>query len=111
MGCIFCKIAGKEIPSNKVYEDDLVLAFDDVQPLAPVHTIVIPKKHFTGINDLDDREIWFAMLKAAREVARIKGVDQAGYRLVINSGEHGTQIVKRLHLHVLGGRQLESSLG
>lgn len=111
MGCIFCKIAGKEIPSNKVYEDDLVLAFDEVQPLAPVHTIVIPKKHFTGINDLDDREIWFAMLKAAREVARIKGVDQAGYRLVINSGEHGTQIVKHLHLHVLGGRQLESSLG
>ena len=111
MGCIFCKIAGKEIPSNKVYEDDLVLAFDDVQPLAPVHTIVIPKKHFTGINDLDDREIWFAMLKAAREVARIKGVDQAGYRLVINSGEHGAQIVKHLHLHVLGGRQLESSLG
>ncbi len=111
MGCIFCKIVNNEVPSNKVYEDDLVLAFDDVQPLAPVHTIVIPKKHYSGINDLDDREIWFAMLRAAQEVAKRKGVDQSGYRLVINSGEHGTQIVKHLHLHILGGRQLESSLG
>ncbi|HPW68851.1 MAG: histidine triad nucleotide-binding protein [Desulfomonilia bacterium] len=111
MGCIFCKIAGNEVPSNKVYEDDLVLAFDDVQPLAPVHAIVIPKKHYQGINDLDDKEIWFAMLRAAQEVAKRKGVEKSGYRLVINSGEHGTQIVRHLHLHVLGGRQLESGLG
>jgi histidine triad (HIT) family protein len=111
MGCIFCKIAAGEIPSNKVYENDQVLAFDDVQPLAPVHTIVIPKKHYGTVNDLDDREIWFAMLAAAQEAARIKGIDQTGYRLVINCGEHGTQVVKHLHLHVLGGRQLESSMG
>jgi histidine triad (HIT) family protein len=76
-----------------------------------VHTIIIPKKHYLGINDLDDKEIWFAMLKAAQEVAKRKGVDKSGYRLVINSGEHGTQVVKHLHLHVLGGRQLESGLG
>lgn len=111
MGCIFCKIAAGEVPSNKVYESDLVLAFDDIQPLAPVHTILIPKKHYANINELDDREIWFAMLAAAQETARIKGVDQSGYRLVINCGEHGTQVVKHLHLHVLGGRQSESSMG
>ena len=111
MGCIFCKIVNNEVPSNRVYEDDLVVAFDDIQPLAPVHTIVIPRKHYAGINDLNDKEIWFSMLRVAQEVARIKGIDRSGYRLVINSGEHGTQIVKHLHLHVMGGRQLTSDMG
>jgi histidine triad (HIT) family protein len=111
MGCIFCKIVNNEIPSNKVYENDLALAFDDIQPLAPVHTIIVPKKHYETINDLDDRDVWFSMLKAAQEAAKIKGIKQSGYRLVINCGEHGTQIVRHLHLHVLGGRQLTSEMG
>lgn len=111
MGCIFCKIVNGEVPSSKVYEDDLVLAFDDIQPLAPVHVVVVPKKHIPDINELIDKEIWFAMLHAAQEAAKIKGVDQSGYRLAINCGKDGTQIIWHLHLHVMGGRQLESKMG
>jgi len=111
MGCIFCKIVNKEVPSSKVYEDDLVLAFDDIQPQAPVHVVIVPKKHIASLNDIDDREIWFAMLKAAQEAAKIKGIDQSGYRLVVNCGKDGTQIIWHLHLHIMGGRQLESKMG
>ncbi|MRR14582.1 histidine triad nucleotide-binding protein [archaeon] len=111
MGCIFCKIVNNEIPASKVFEDELVVAFDDIQPLAPVHIVIIPKQHITDINALNDREIWFAMLNAAQQAARIKGIEQSGYRLVVNCGEHGTQIIWHVHLHIIGGRQLESKLG
>jgi histidine triad (HIT) family protein len=111
MGCIFCKIVNKEVPSSKVYEDDLVLAFDDIQPQAPVHVVIVPKKHIASINELDEKEIWFSMLKAAQEAAKIKGIDQSGYRLVINCGKDGTQIVWHLHLHVMGGRLLDGAMG
>jgi histidine triad (HIT) family protein len=111
MGCIFCKIVNKEVPSSKVYEDDLVLAFDDIQPQAPVHVVIVPKKHIASVGELDDKEIWFSMLKAAQEAAKIKGIDQSGYRLVVNSGKDGTQIIWHLHLHIMGGRQLESKMG
>jgi histidine triad (HIT) family protein len=111
MDCIFCKIVNGEIPSTKVYEDDLVYAFNDIQPLAPVHVIVVPKSHYPTLNDLDDRNIWFAMLKAAQEVARIRGINKTGYRITVNCGRDGTQIVMHLHLHVLGGRMLESKMG
>lgn len=111
MGCIFCKIVANEIPSAKVYEDDLVVAFDDIEPLAPVHVVVIPKKHIEDIGELDDSAIWFAMLKAAQKVAKIKGVDRTGYRLAVNCGKDGTQLVLHVHLHVMGGRQLESKMG
>ena len=111
MGCIFCKIVNKEVPSSKVYEDDLVLAFDDIQPQATVHVVIVPKKHIASIGELDDGEIWFSMLKAAQEAAKIKGIDQSGYRLVVNCGKDGTQIIWHLHLHIMGGRQLESKMG
>jgi histidine triad (HIT) family protein len=111
MSCIFCKIVNKEIPSSKVYEDDLVLAFDDIQPQAPVHVVIVPKKHVANINELDDKEIWFAMLRAAQEAAKIKGIDQSGYRLVVNCGPDGTQVVWHVHLHIIGGRQLEGKMG
>lgn len=111
MDCIFCKIVSGEVPSTKVYEDDLVYAFDDIQPLAPVHVVVVPKKHYATLNDLDDTETWFAMLRAAQEIARIRGVSESGYRIAVNCGPDGTQIVMHLHLHVLGGRLLESRMG
>jgi len=111
MGCIFCKIVNKEVPSTKVYEDDLVYAFDDIKPLAPVHVVVIPKEHYESLNDLKDQDVWFSMLKAAQEVARIKGIDKTGYRTVVNCGKDGTQIIWHLHLHVLGGRLLDSNMG
>jgi len=111
MGCIFCKIVNKDVPATTVYEDDLVVAFDDIQPQAPVHVVVIPKKHIETINELDDSKIWFAMLSAAQEVAKIKGIDKTGYRLVVNCGKDGTQIIWHVHLHVMGGRMLTSEMG
>jgi histidine triad (HIT) family protein len=111
MGCIFCKIVRGEVPSTQVYEDDLVVAFDDIQPQAPVHVIVVPKQHIGNLNELGDKEIWFSMLKAAQEVAKKKGINESGYRIVVNCGRDGTQIIWHLHLHVLGGRQLESKMG
>lgn len=111
MDCIFCRIVKGEIPSKKVYEDDLVLAFDDIAPLAPVHVVVVPKKHIATLNDIDDKDIWFAMMKASQEVAKKKGVAESGYRITVNCGPDGTQIVMHLHLHVLGGRLLDSKMG
>ena len=111
MDCIFCKIVAGDIPSTKIYEDDLVYAFNDIQPLAPVHVVVVPKRHYATLNDLDDGDIWFAMLKAVQEIARTRGIDTSGYRITVNCGPDGTQIVMHLHLHVLGGRLLESRMG
>ncbi|MDT8272795.1 MAG: histidine triad nucleotide-binding protein [Desulfomonilia bacterium] len=111
MGCIFCKIVKGEIPSTMVYEDDLVVAFDDINPLAPVHTVVIPKEHIENLNELRDAETWYAMLKASQIVAEKKGIKETGYRVVVNCGKDGTQIIWHLHMHVLGGRMLESKLG
>jgi histidine triad (HIT) family protein len=111
MGCIFCKIVNDEVPSTKVYEDEKVLAFDDIQPQTPVHVVIVPKKHIGDLNELDDMDIWSAMLKAAQEVAKIKGIDESGYRTVINCGRDGTQIIWHLHMHVMGGKLLDSKMG
>ncbi|HOJ15267.1 MAG TPA: histidine triad nucleotide-binding protein [Deltaproteobacteria bacterium] len=111
MDCIFCRIVSGEVPSTKVYEDELVYAFEDIQPLAPVHVIVVPKRHVATLNELDDSDVWFSMLKAAKETAKIKGVAETGYRIAVNCGRDGTQIVMHLHLHVLGGRLLDGKLG
>jgi histidine triad (HIT) family protein len=111
MDCIFCKIVKGDIPSTKVYEDELVYAFNDIQPLAPVHVIVVPKKHCATLNDLNDRDTWFSMLKAAQQIAKLRGIHDTGYRIAVNCGPDGTQIVMHLHLHVLGGRLLESRMG
>jgi len=111
MDCIFCRIIKGEITSAKVYEDKFVYAFNDREPMAPVHVIVVPKQHYATLNDLDNKDIWFSMLKAAQEVAKIKGVDKSGYRIAVNCGKDGTQVVMHLHLHVLGGRMLDSKMG
>lgn len=111
MSCVFCKIIQGDIPSTKVYEDAHVYAFEDIEPQAKAHTLVVPKRHIENLNDINDQGLWFAMLKAAQEVARIKGIDQSGYRAVINCGPDGTQIVQHLHMHVLGGQPLDSKMG
>jgi len=111
MSCIFCKIIAGEIPCKKVYEDELVLAFDDIEPMAKVHTLIVPKVHVENLNGLADKTLWDAILNAAQQIVKIKGIDKSGYRLSINSGPDGTQIVPHLHAHVLGGRLLDSKLG
>lgn len=106
--CLFCKIVAGSIPSDKVYEDDLVLAFRDIDPKAPVHILIIPKKHFGSIMDVvsGDEEYLEAMTKAAQQIAREQQIDEKGFRLVVNTGENGGQTVPHLHMHLLGGRAL-----
>ncbi|MBQ3322966.1 MAG: histidine triad nucleotide-binding protein [Firmicutes bacterium] len=105
--CLFCKIVEGEIPSNKVYEDDRILCFHDVDPQAPVHVLIIPKKHIPSLDDLQEEDadlISYIMLKV-KDIAADLGLEN-GYRLVNNCGEDGLQTVKHLHFHLVGGRKL-----
>jgi histidine triad (HIT) family protein len=111
MSCIFCKIIKGEIPCTKVYEDEQVLAFEDIQPMAKVHVLIVPKTHIENLNSGIDKDLWFAILQAAQEIVSIKGIAESGYRLAINSGPDGTQIVPHLHVHILGGQLLDAKLG
>ena len=110
--CIFCKIANGTIPSNKVYENDEVIAFDDIHPMAPVHVIIIPKKHIPTLLDVTAVNInsVSSMITAAQEVAKIKGIDKKGFRTVINCNEEGGQVIFHLHMHILGGKRLKDGL-
>ncbi len=110
--CVFCKIVAGTIPSGKVYESERVLAFDDIHPMAPVHVIIIPKRHIATFMDVDSQSTvdLQAMMAAAQEVARLKKVDQRGFRLVINCNREGGQVVFHLHMHLLGGLKLRDGL-
>jgi len=106
--CIFCKIVSGEIPGDIVYQDDGVLAFRDLGPQAPVHVLVIPKRHISTINDLqsEDAELIGKMYLAAKKIAKQEGMDESGYRCVMNCNSDGGQTVHHIHLHVLGKRQM-----
>lgn len=104
--CIFCKIAAGEIPSTKVYEDERVLAFRDIEPQAPVHVLLIPKAHFANILECDP-ETFAYMQTVTKKLATELGIDEKGFRIVINTGEDGQQSVKHLHWHILGGRSMQ----
>ena len=111
--CIFCRIAAGTIPCRKVYEDERVMAFEDIKPMAPVHIIIIPKRHIATLMDVDAEGMadLAAIMSAAQEIARSRGVDEKGFRVVINCNEEGGQVVFHLHMHLLGGRQLACGLG
>ena len=106
--CIFCKIVKGEIPSKKVYEDEEILAFEDINPMAPVHILVIPKKHIKSVNELEeeDNKLIGKIFLVIKNIAKEKGIDEKGYRVVTNIGENGGQEVKHLHFHILGGKKL-----
>jgi histidine triad (HIT) family protein len=106
--CIFCKIINGEIPSKKIYEDDEMLAFHDITPMAPVHFLLIPKKHIKSLLHLEAQDVALAgrLLGKARDLAKELGCAENGARFVINAGSDGGQTVDHLHLHVLGGRAL-----
>jgi len=106
--CIFCKIAAKELPSETVYEDDQVLAIKDINPLAPVHLLLITKKHITSLNEVssEDEGLMGHILMLAQKLAQESGVAESGYRVVTNIGKEGGQAVPHLHFHVLGGKPL-----
>lgn len=106
--CIFCRIAAGEIPATRVYEDEEILGFLDISPEAPVHILVIPRKHISSLNDLspEDSALAGRMLIAAARIAGEQGIEQSGYRVLTNTGPDSGQAVDHLHFHVLGGRKL-----
>lgn len=108
MNCLFCKIATGEIPAVIVFEDDELLAFRDVNPQAPVHVLIIPKRHIATINDtqVDDEKLLGRMVETAKNIAQTEGFNDSGYRLVFNVNGDGGQTVHHIHLHILAGRQM-----
>jgi len=108
MSCLFCKIVAGEIPAAKVYEDEQVIAFNDINPQAPMHVLVVPKRHLATLNDVStaDDAMVGAMVRAAAAVAKERGYDGSGFRTVFNCNAQAGQTVFHIHLHVLGGRVL-----
>ena len=106
--CIFCKIVNGEIPSNKVYEDEKYLAFNDINPKAPVHILIIPKQHIAYLADLDDttKHIMGDMTLIANKIAKKLGIDKTGYSILINNGPDSGQEVFHIHMHLLGGKKM-----
>lgn len=106
--CLFCKIVNGEIPSQKVYEDDQVLAFRDINPAAPIHILVIPKKHIRSLADMENgqEEIISKIYKTINEISEKEGFKENGYRVIVNCGKDGGQEVMHLHFHILGGKEL-----
>ena len=108
--CLFCRIIAGDIPSTKVYEDDKVFAFRDINPQAPVHVLIVPKKHMDNILECD-AETAAALTDAVRQIAASEGVAESGFRLVSNCGRDGAQSVNHLHIHLMGGKQLPERMG
>ncbi len=104
--CVFCKIIKGEIPSTKVYEDDEIVAFNDINPIAPIHILVVPKKHILSIMEINDDKLLGHINEVIKKIATEKGLDQKGFRIVTNIGEDGGQAVKHVHFHILGGTKL-----
>ncbi len=107
--CLFCRIAAGEIESSKVYEDDEILAFNDINPQAPVHVVVIPKKHIASLNEIEvgDSDLFGNLFLKVKKTAELLNLDKNGYRVVANCGEDGGQTVGHVHFHLLGGRSLK----
>jgi histidine triad (HIT) family protein len=107
--CIFCKIINKEVPSKIVYEDEKVLAFDDINPKAPIHVLLISKEHFGTLNEIPEekKDILSHLLLKARQIAQEKGIAENGYRIVLNTERDSGQEVFHIHFHLLGGRQMK----
>ena len=112
MDCIFCKIAKKEIPSDSVFEDDLVFAFKDRTPIAPVHILIIPKEHFESIVDLKEEHETLVgrLILVAKKLAEQAGISEGGYKLLFRVGKHGGQEVPHIHLHLIGGARLSENI-
>ncbi len=106
--CLFCRLAAREIPTEIVFESDNIFAFKDIDPKAPYHVLVIPKKHIPTLNDIgeEEKKIMGELLLAAKQIAAHLGIDETGYRTIINCNADGGQEVFHLHLHLLGGRKM-----
>jgi histidine triad (HIT) family protein len=113
MDCIFCQIVAGKVPSDIVYQDEDVIAFRDINPLAPLHLLIIPKRHIPSLAHLSEAESLLIahMVSVANQLAKREGISESGYRLAVNCGEEGGQLVPHLHLHLLGGRKLSDAMG
>jgi histidine triad (HIT) family protein len=109
MDCLFCKIIAREIPGSIVYEDDRVIAFNDIRPQAPTHVLVVPKRHIESLNELQpgDDQIVGELVRRAAAIAKERGVSASGFRTVLNTNRDGGQTVFHIHLHLLGGRSMQ----
>jgi histidine triad (HIT) family protein len=107
--CIFCKIANKEIPADLVFEDEDIVAFNDINPQAPVHILLIPKKHYASLNDIpeENKSVLSCILLKARQIAKEKGFAANGYRIVLNTAKDSGQEVYHIHFHLLAGRRMQ----
>jgi len=110
MDCIFCQIANKEIPVELLHEDDLVVAFRDIKPIAPVHILVIPKAHIASVNEIKDEALAGRLIMVAKKLAGDLGIADDGYKLLLRVGRHGGQEVLHVHLHLLGGAKLAEGI-
>lgn len=104
--CVFCKIAAGEIPSTKVYEDERVLAFEDLNPMMPVHVLIVPKEHHANIGDNIPDDLMGHLFNTVKKIAEIKGISETGYRVIVNTGDDACQTVHHVHVHVLGGAKM-----
>jgi histidine triad (HIT) family protein len=106
--CIFCKIINKEIPASMVFEDEKMIAFNDINPQAPIHILLIPREHFASLNDIPEKKknILSHLLLKARQIAQEKGIAEKGYRIVLNTEKDSGQEVFHIHFHLLGGRRM-----
>ena len=111
--CIFCKIVKGEIPSAKVYSDEQVTAFRDINPVAPTHILVIPNRHIPSINDIEesDQQLMGYMFLAVKKIAAQEGIAEGGYRLIVNTGPAANQVVFHIHIHIIGGARLKYPMG
>jgi len=113
MDCVFCKIVAGEIPSDILYQDEEIIAFPDIHPITPTHLLIIPRKHIPSLAHLSEEDVPLIgrMVNVATQLARKIGISERGFRLVINSGKEGGQVVPHLHMHLLGGRRLSDKMG
>ena len=111
--CIFCRIVRKEVPSQPIFEDHDLVAIPDIRPAAPVHVLIVPKEHMVNLNDVGKNDVGLLgrMLRLSAKIANDKGIAESGYRIVINNGDDGGQVVPHLHLHLMGGRKLDPKMG
>ncbi len=111
--CIFCNIVNGQAPATIVYKDEAVTAFRDIHPVAPTHILIVPNKHIISVNEIlpEDEPLMGRLFTVARELAEREGIHEAGYRLIINTGVHGGQVVYHLHMHLIGGQRMQHPIG
>ncbi len=111
--CLFCKIISREIPSEMVYQDEFITIFKDINPAAPVHLLIIPNTHISSVQEMDyrDENLLGKLFSGAKLAAELAGIAESGYRLIVNNGPDGGQVVLHLHMHVLGGGKMQHPMG